>query len=421
MSDSAETPARPGGRAPDDAADGGRASSPYAPLRVVEIADDPAGEYTGKLLADLGAEVVKVEPPEGVRSRHTGPFAEGESGPEAGLPFRWYNTTKRSVVLDDTAADRERLQRLVGDADVLISTLSPAEAQARGVGYADLLERHPGLVVVAVTAFGLDGPWAHYRASDLTGLAVGGLLHSCGYDDHSIPPIRPGGDQAYATTASFAHTSILLALLDRRRTGRGQLVDVSMHAAGAVSGELSNPYWFYPRAIVKRQTCRHAQPVPTQPALFECADGRYVYFAHILSDQRAWEALIGWMQELGVAADLVEPEYRDFAYRQARYAHVQDLVEVFFLIQDADSAYHGGQRRGLPIGVLNAPEELLDDEHLRARDFFVPVEQADGRTALQPGSPFRFSAFTGPGPTRAPRLGEHTDRLAPPTGADAGG
>jgi crotonobetainyl-CoA:carnitine CoA-transferase CaiB-like acyl-CoA transferase len=394
-------------------------STPYQQLRVVEIADDPAGEYTGKLLADFGAEVVKVEPPEGARSRRVGPFAEGRTGPDASLAFRWYNTSKRSVVLGDGEDDRANLRRLIADADVLISTLRGEEAEARGIGYEALQAEFPRLIVVVVTPFGLDGPWADYRASDLTALAVGGLLNSCGYDDHEIPPIRPGGDQAYATAASFAHTGLLLALLDRRRSGRGQLVDVSMHDAGAVSGELANPYWFYPKALVQRQTCRHAQPVRTQSALFECGDGRYVYFAHILSDPRAWETLVGWMEELGVAADLTDPEYQQLEHRQAQYAHVQELVEVFFLVQDADTAYREGQRRGLPMGVLNAPEELLSDEHLLAREFFVPVEQPEGGTALQPGSPYRFSAFSATGPSRAPRLGEHTDQVL--AGRAAGG
>ena len=94
-------------------------------------------------------------------------------------------------------------------------------------------------------------------------------MNSCGYDDHSIPPIRPGGDQGYQSAASFALMGVLLALVERQQTGQGQLVDVGMHDCLAVNAELANPYWFYPRVVVHRQTCRHAQPTPTQPAIFE--------------------------------------------------------------------------------------------------------------------------------------------------------
>ena len=386
-------------------------STPYTDLRVVELADDPAGEYTGKLLADLGADLVKVEPPEGAPSRRVGPFAEGQEGPDASLLFRAYNSSKRSVVLDDDAAGKASLHALAVQADVLLTTHRTDQALELGLDYEALLAENPALVIVAVTAFGLDGPWAHYRSSDLIGLAAGGPLLSCGYDDHTIPPIRPGGDQGYLTAASFAHTGLLLALLERQRSGLGQLVDVSMHDALAVSGELANPFWFYPRVKVIRQTARHAQPSPTQPALFVSSDDRYLYFALILADQKPWTALVEWMDSAGLAADLIDPEYSDLAHRQRNFSHVQEMVEVFFMLHDADYLYHEGQRRGLPIGVTNAPEDLFVDEHLAAREFFVPVEQPNGGTALQPGSPYRFSTFDAPGPSRAPGLGEHSEQV----------
>ena len=246
-------------------------------------------------------------------------------------------------------------------------------------------------------------------SSDLVGLALGGPLNSCGYDDHCIPPIRPGGDQGYQVTASFGHLGILLALLERQCTGGGQLIDVAMHDCLAVSAELANPYWFYPRVLVHRQTCRHAQPTPTQPALFATADDRYVYFALITTEQKPWQGLVEWMEAAELAADLTDSRYGDPEYRLANFAHIQEIVEVFFLLQRADDIYHEGQRRGLPVGVLNAPEDLPRDEHLTARNFFVPVaDDAPGGPHLYPGAPIRFSALATPPLTRAPRLGEHT-------------
>lgn len=394
---------------------------PYTGLVVVELATDPAGEYTGKQLADLGADVIKVEPPEGSPTRRVGPFAGGVAEPDRSLAFWFYNTGKRGIVLGDSVADRAARGRLLAGADVLLATLRPGEIAGAGLDYRQLLAAHPRLIILSVTPFGLDGPWADYRTSDLVGLAAGGPLMSCGYDDHSIPPIRPGGNQGYHTAASFAHCGLLLALLDRQRTGLGQLVDVSMHESLAVSGELANPYWFYPRILVQRQTCRHAQPTPTQPALFRCADDRWIYFALILADQKPWEALIDWMVGADMAVDLIDPAYSDLAFRQRNFHHVQELIECFFLLMDSTTAYHEGQRRGLPIGPVNAPEDILDDPHLRARDFFAPVELDTGGTAMFPSSPYRFSSFRTPPPRRAPRLGEHTAAvLADPAMVEAG-
>lgn len=385
-----------------------RGTCPLAGVQVVELADNPAGEQTGKLLADLGADVVKVEPPDGASSRRTGPFRTGSDGQASteSLAFLTYNSSKRSVVLDDTDEGRRRLGELIAEADVLISTDTAGQLEGRALRPEDVVTRHPRLVFLSITPFGLTGPWAEYRTSELVALAAGGPLYSCGYDDHSIPPILPGGGQAYHLAASFALSSVMLALIDRQHGGRGQVVDVSIHESCAVSCELANPYWFYPRVLVRRQTCRHAQPEPTAPALFRCGDGVYVYFALILADQRAWDSLVAWMTERGVAADLDDPAYRDLKHRQRQFGRIQDLLEVFFLLQESDGAYLEGQRRGLPIAPLRALEDLASDEHLRARRFFVDLTLADGTQVTYPGAPFRFSEFEME-PTRPPLLGEH--------------
>jgi crotonobetainyl-CoA:carnitine CoA-transferase CaiB-like acyl-CoA transferase len=230
---------------------------------------------------------------------------------------------------------------------------------------------------------------------------------SCGYDDHDIPPIRPGGNQAFQIAASFGHTGLLLALIECQATGLGQVVDVSMHEAIAVSGELANPYWFYPRVLVHRQTCRHAQPTPTQSALFDCADGVQVYFALILSDQHTWRTVVDWLDTLGLSLDLGDEVYVSLAHRQANFPYIQGILESFFLMQDSATVYRDAQARGLPIGPVLAPEDVVADPHLIERGFFEPVQLPSGGDALFPGSPWRFSYGTGK-PGTPPRLGEHT-------------
>jgi benzylsuccinate CoA-transferase BbsE subunit len=382
--------------------------SPLSNLRVIELTTDPAGEMTGLQFVNAGADVLKIEPPGGAPSRHTGPFVNDIPDPEKSLSYWYYNAGKHSAVLDlEEEADRAALDSLVDSADVFLSSLHPIELGRLGIDLAAIAEAHPTLIVVSVTPFGLTGPWAEYRSSDLVGLAASGLLITSGYDDHTIPPIRPGGDQAFHTAASFAHIGTMLALIERQHTGRGGLVDVSMHEATGVTVELANPYWFYPRALVQRQTCRHAQPVPTQPALFECADGRYVYFALILADQKPWQTLVEWMDSQGLATDLTDDAYSDLVHRQQNFSHIQDVVECFFLLQDATVVYHEGQARGLPIGILNAPEDLYDDVHLRERGVFAAVDQPGHGEVLHPVSPYRFSTLASVAPGPAPRLGEH--------------
>ena len=372
-------------------------------LRVVELADDPAGEMTGKLLAQYGADVVKVEPPGGSPTRRIGPFAGGEEDRESSLTYWYYNTNKRSVVAD-VAVDKDLLGRLLDQADVLVISSPLATQRSLGLDPQALAERYHRLIVCDISPFGQDGPWAEYGHSDLVALAAGGLLNSCGYDDHSIPPIRPAENQAYHVAASFALISIFLGLIERDASGRGQVVDLSVHDSVAVSPELANPYWFYPKALVQRQTCRHAQPVPTQPALFATLDGRYVYFALILADSKPWQNLVEWMDSLGIAADLTDPEYDQLAHRQANFPHIQQILEAFFLIQDAETIYHEGQSRGLPIAVINSPDDVLTDEHLAARGFFESVEHERG-AALYPGPPISFSGFPTEKQTAAPACG----------------
>jgi crotonobetainyl-CoA:carnitine CoA-transferase CaiB-like acyl-CoA transferase len=386
--------------------------SPLSGLKVIELAEDPGGELSGRLLVEMGAEVIKVEPPEGSPTRAIGPWVKGEPGPDSSLNFWYYNTGKKSAVLDIRAPGGiAALEKLLDGADIFISTLQPRALAEIGLDLDALVGKIPGLIVLSVTAFGLTGPWKDYKSSDLVALALGGPLNSCGYDDHSIPPIRPGGNQGYHTATSFALIGAMMALIERQKTGRGQLVDVSMHEGLAVNVELANPYWFYPKVNVQRQTCRHAQPSPTQPALFRCVDGRYVYYTLILSDQRAWQTLVQWMDSKGMAAQLTEPEFSDVKYRQENFYQIQELVECFFLVHEADQMYKEGQAAGLPIGVLNAPEDLFADEHLKARGFFVPVEHEGLGPVLFPGPSYRFSAFGEVPRTRAPKLGEHTEEV----------
>lgn len=385
----------------------------FGHLRVVELAEDPAGEMVGKYMAQMGAEVIKVEPPGGSPTRKIGPFAHGRNDGDHSLTFWYYNTNKHSVVIDyATAAGRLALMDLLQDADACVTTLSPKVAKELELEATDLLAVSKGLIVVSITPYGLDGPFADWKTSDLLALADGGTLITCGYDDHTIPPIRPGGNQGYHQAASFGQVGLLLALLEREQTGEGQIVDVAMHDCLAVGNEMTNPFWLYGKTLMHRQTCRYAQPSPTEPNLFRCADGGYIYFLLFNLVFAGWKNLVDWLDSHGAAADLIGEEYADVQYLQTRLKHVEDVLEAFFLTQDAEAAYLDGQSCGVAVGVVRPPDSLLTDEHLAARGFFTTVEHDDVEPALYPGSPVRFSSIkTLTSTRRAPTLGEHTQEV----------
>jgi benzylsuccinate CoA-transferase BbsE subunit len=384
---------------------------PYSNLRVVEVGGSIAAEFTGRLMARMGADVVKIEPPEGSATRSVGPFAQGRDDGEHSLPFWYHNTNKRSVVCDHPSSEGATLRGLLAEADVCLLGLTTAELAANGLQPAELGAEFERLIVVAFTPFGLHGPWAEYLTSDLVALAAGGVLHTCGYDDHSLPPIRPPEHHASYTTASFAHQSVLLALLERRRSGRGQVLDVSMHDCLALSPEIVNPYWFYPKVVLQRQTARSAQPTLTQPSHFLCRDGRYVLLVLLISYQKPWDTLVEWLDSHGLAADLLDEQYGDLQHRQRNFPHIQGILEAFFLLGDADARAHDGAALGLPIFTINAPEEVLQDRHLNERQAFETLDHDDSPAGRYPAVPYRFSAFTPRPLERAPRLGEHNEEV----------
>ena len=213
-------------------------------FRVLELADE-TGEYVGKVLAGLGADVVKVESPEGESTRGIGPFRDDIVDREESLFFWHYNHGKRSVVLDlETRGGQERFRALAASADVLVDTRLRTYLADREIGFEKLKALNPALVYARIRPFGDSGPWADFQASDLIHLALGGVMMNCGYDPHprngyETPPIAPQMWHAYHIAGEAAVIGILGALAYRRRTGRGQALTVSIHNAVSQNTELA--------------------------------------------------------------------------------------------------------------------------------------------------------------------------------------
>lgn len=380
-------------------------------IRVIEIASERSA-FAGKLMADFGADVVLVEPPNGHTTRTYEPFLEDVPGPDRSLFFWHYNTSKTNVVLDLTLAnDRSRFVELVAGADVVLESEDPGYLALMGIDHVHLRPTNERLVWTSVTPFGRSGPRANEPASDITLMASGGIAWNCGYDDHSLPPVAGSGHQAFHTGSLYAVMSTLTALVHRDVSGVGQFVDVNINAAVNVTTEAGSYEWLVAQATVQRQTCRHAAVHPSSASLATAADGKIVHTGVPPRGKREFEALAGWMRDLGVDGDYEEFFFLEMGVERGGVnlselsgnAEVQAIFGagregLRFLAERLTSRefFMQAQSRGLSVGVLNAPEDVMADPHFAARGFHVDVEHAElGRSFVYPGLPFKGTAAGG--------------------------
>ncbi len=388
---------------------------PLDGVRVVELSGAEA-QFCGKLLADLGADVIKVEPPGGEATRGIGPFLADQPGADRSLSFWHYNTSKRGVTLDlEHPAGLDAFRRLVAHADVLLESRAPGTLPALGLGYETLSADNPGLVMCSLTPFGQTGPWRDYVSSDLTHFAAGGQMASCGYDDADDPaatPIAPDGGNAWHTGSHYAYIAIMAALVQRTITGEGDYIDASVHEACALSTESAVASWVFRGEPVIRQTGRHHSANATPPTQFRCRDGKYVNAILWGMTPSNLRRLAEWMAEHDLADDLLDERYADAAFMRQHHGHVVDVTARFIANMTADEIYHGGQERGFTWSAVRAPDELLGDPHLADREFWTEVAHPDlgrsytypGPVAIYNGSPWRISR-------RAPLVGEHNEEV----------
>ena len=355
-----------------------------AGLRVLDLADE-SGALCGRLLADLGADVVLAEPRDGSRLRRIPPFFDAAPDPARSLFFWFYARGKRSVTIDG-----DLLERLGAAADVVIDTGPPGSGPARAA-------RFPRLIVAAITPFGQDGPYRDWRASDTVAQAMGGMLAASGHAEG--PPLRSLGLQAYHQAATFAAIGAIAALLARERTGRGQVVDVSLQAA--VAGALEH----VPGQFHQSGTVAHRNGTLHWTRCFRvgrCADGPVLHCT--LGD---WTALVEWLRADGMLADLGDEAWTNDPYRRAHAEHLFDVLDAWAARYTVAELCEGAQLRRLPYAAVRPPEALLRDPQLEARGWFVPIEHPDlGITIPYPGPPVRLAGWS-PG-RRPPLPGEHT-------------
>ncbi|GIW07789.1 MAG: putative CoA-transferase [Dehalococcoidia bacterium] len=373
-------------------------SSGLAGLRVIDLAN-PSGVYATKLLADLGADVLKVEPPAGDPARRAGPFFQDVPGLGRSLSFAYANTSKRSLALDlATSSGRAAFVRLAQQADVIVETARPGEFDAAGIGYEAIAAINPAVIWVSVTPFGQRGPRAHWRANDLVALAAGGLLYLNGFPDRA--PVRPPLEQAYTLAGSAAAAGVLFALAERSRSGLGQHVDVSIQAAVATALENAIGYWDFLGEVRGRFGDRMFTGLQI---LYRCRDG---WIAGMPGGR--WSEIVAWADETRPGDSRYRAEeMQSRAYRDAHPELVAGLIADLLAGQTRDEVARRALRHRLPLQVINTIPDLLRDEQLAFRGYWQPVAHDDlGAIVTYPGAPFLSSSGTWSIRRRAPLLGE---------------
>jgi crotonobetainyl-CoA:carnitine CoA-transferase CaiB-like acyl-CoA transferase len=393
-------------------------------IRVLEIGAE-LGEYCGKVLAGLGADVVRVEPVGGEVTRSYGPFYKDQPNPDRSLYFWHYNFGKRSVVLDlDADEGRADFATLATYADVVIDTRPRGFMDARDLGYERLRELNPSLVYARISPFGDTGPWADFAASDLIHLALGGVMMNCGYDAdpagcYETPPIAPQMWQSYHIAGEMTAMSIVGALVHRLTTRRGQYLSTSVHEAVSKNTETDMPDWVFLRQTHRRVTCRHSMVSASAPALAMTKDGRYLlpYNTYLPSraTMRVWEGTVDLLKQYNMQGDLEDRKYDgDYRYSAEALEHITAATRglVGRLLFDRE-LWRDAQARGLPWAPIRKPEENALDAHWLQRGAFFDVFHPElGATFSYTGAKWLTEGMEWRRGPRPPLIGEHNDTVS---------
>jgi crotonobetainyl-CoA:carnitine CoA-transferase CaiB-like acyl-CoA transferase len=367
-----------------------------AGYRVLDLTD-ARGAYCTKTLADLGAEVIKVEPPGGCSSRRLPPFAGDQPGPERSLFHLYYHAGKRSVTLDlDSPSGQALFRRLVATADALVEAAPPGWMDARGIGYAALAALNPGLVYTALTGFGQTGPRRAYEAPEPVIAALGGIHYQCGLPDG--PPCAPPGHFAYGVASAFATLGTLVALFARGATGRGQYVDVAALECATLVTDSGIPKYARTGQVPGREGTTYASITPG--GLYPCKDG---YVRIVGGQPRHWRALVRWM---GEPAEFADPAWEGREVRNRERARIDAAVAAFTARFTRAELFEQGQAAGVPVTPVNTPAEFVESAFAAERGYFGTITHPLVGTYCAPNPGFHLDGAPAATPGPAPLLGQ---------------
>ena len=370
-------------------------------LQVLDLADEKAS-FCSKLLADLGARVIKIERVGGDPSRKIGPFMDDSPHQERSLSFFHNNTNKLGITLDLEHEDGKKIfLKLLQNTDIVVETF-PGYLRQNGLAFDVLRFENIGLIQVSVTGFGKDGPRSQYKLCDLAASAFGGQMHVTGCP--TTPPLKPFGDQSYFTASLFAAVSILVALRKRAQTGKGEHLDISLQESVVSTLDHVMVRYFYENTIAKRLGGLYWN---YSFCIFSCKHGHI-----LLAPFQQWETLVEWMKNEGMAEDLAETKYCEEEYRLAHIDHILQVLEQWTRTHTVQELFETGQLMRFPWAPVSSLKEVLNNPQLQARGFFVEVEHPEiNKSISYPGSPYKFSHSSAGRWKRAPLVGEDNVRV----------
>ncbi len=390
---------------------------PLSGYRVLDIADEK-GQLCARLLAELGADVIKVEPRTGDPTRANGPFFRDEEGRESSLYWWAMNAGKRSATCElRLEAGRDLFHRLVANADAVIETSAPGTASDLGADPRTLARVNRSAVVVSITNFGQTGPSRKLPATDIVGSAMGGHMYLNGSDERG--PVRTTAPQAYAQVNLQAAVGAVIALYSRgANDGLGQHVDVSMQEAMANAMDNAQQTWDI-LGINNRGpgSGRMVSGRPGPRYIYETVDGWVAALSYGGLMGPSSSAIIDWLDETGEAGPLTTPHWRE---RLEVVAPLEEddqrllvgIMERFCGSRRKDDLVAGAQQRGVGWAPVYSPREIVESDQLAARDYWVRVHHEDiGESFVYPGAPFKFSGTPWKQRGRAPHLGEQTEEV----------
>jgi crotonobetainyl-CoA:carnitine CoA-transferase CaiB-like acyl-CoA transferase len=386
------------------------ASGPLAGLKVIELGDGTAGPYCAKLLADYGAEVVKIEAPDGDSTRRRGPFPDAHADAEASGLFLYLNINKYGIKLDmRDATDRATLDGLLAHADVFVTNMTTERLREADVTPQALRSRHPQLVITTISPFGSVGPWADRRGDELVSYAMGGLAYgSPGVPDAAAdledePPLHPACFAAETIAGVIAAGATLTAVFARARTGTGCHVEVSEQAAVAAMQQRDVTAYSY--ANLRHTRLLDPAVIGRMPNFYlPCRDG-YVAVAAPLDLH--WQRLI---EAMGTPPWAGAPEFATGAARTANWSELRLRIMEWTMTVTGDELYTIAVKQGLPMFPFYSIRKMAESAHVRSRETLVDVE-IGGRDARMPAAPFKMQKTPWSLRRPAPRLGEHTDMI----------
>jgi crotonobetainyl-CoA:carnitine CoA-transferase CaiB-like acyl-CoA transferase len=363
--------------------------------RVLDLSSS-MGAFCGKLLRDLGMDVIKIEPPAGDGLRSEPPFARGHANREGSLRFAYLNAGKRGVTLDFTEeSGRKLLLDLVARSDAVVESFEPGYLAEQKLGYDVLVKRQPTLILASLTGFGQDGPYAQFRNSDIVTMAMGGLLYISG--DPEFPPCMPPETQSYYYASIFAAYGVILALWQREKRGMGAHIDISVQASMALHEHVAFSYSAEGR-VIKRAGSQHQHNAPAN--LFKCKNG----YISLFVTQNHWPFFLKVWEDH--PPDLDDPKWLSNNERRANAAYINELVTSFTSRYSKEDLADLLQKNGIPALPVNTPREFMKDPHIQAREFFATVSHPVLGSFEQPAPPFTIDGRR-PMPAPAPLLGQH--------------